>query len=742
MKKIIIFLLLAILSFASDTINLQLKWKNSFQFAGFYMAKEKNYYKKAGLDVNFYEFHSGLDVVDEVLKKKNYYGILDSSLFYWALKDKKIELLMPIFDHSPLCLVSTNMSVKTLKDIEKKNIAIDGYSFTSLPIIAMLKSQYVNLNKLKTNITLYSIKNLLTKKGVYGIYETDERYYLDEKKINYKIFKPRDYGFDFYGDILFTSQRELKNHPKKVKRFMDASKKGWNYAFNHIDETIKVILKKYNTQDLTYDKLEYEANKMKKFMSQKFEFNNDKINNIKNIYVLLGMVNAKVDIHSFIYSPCELTCAEKKFIKSHILKCILTTSWAPFNTLKDGKLTGITIDYWNIIKKRLNLRSQCETSDNWSDLLQKIKNKRADITLATTNTPDREKYAVFSKPYTNYPIVIATKNNIGFISNIKYLKDRKIAVGKNYTVEELLKKNYPSMQIIETKNIKEALTMVSDGKVFAALDILPVIAYHINKNNFTNLKIAGKTPWNFNVKFMIRKDYKILLPAINNAIDSINEDEKMAINNKWISVLYQSGHSTKEIVNIILIALIILLIILGWVINLKKEIRKRKKLELELERLATVDILTSINNRYKMDLTLYEQIEISKRYKRPLSLIYFDIDFFKLVNDNYGHKIGDLALIELSDLVLSSLRKSDVFGRWGGEEFLIILPETMLSEAVALSQKLKTTIENHNFSTIKKLTCSFGVINYEENDSVETLMNRVDKKLYKAKQNGRNRVEF
>ncbi len=523
---------------------------------------------------------------------------------------------------------------------------------------------------------------------------------------------------------------------------MDASKKGWNYAFNHIDETIKVILKKYNTQGFTYAKLKYEANKMKKFMSQKFEFNNDKINNIKNIYVLLGMANAKVDIHSFIYSPCELTCAEKKFIKSHILKCILTTSWAPFNTLRDGKLTGITVDYWNIIKKRLNLRSQCKTIDSWSDLLQKIKNKKADITLATTNTPDREKYAVFSKPYAAYPIVIATKNNIGFISNIKYLKGRKIAVGKNYTVEELLKKNYPSIQIVEAKNINEALNMVSDGKVFAALDILPVIAYHINKNNFTNLKIAGKTPWNFNVKFMIRKDYKILLPAINNAIDSINEDEKMAINNKWISVLYQSGHSTKEIVNIILIALVILLIILGWVINLKKEIRKRKKLELELERLATVDILTSINNRYKMDLTLYEQIEISKRYKRPISLIYFDIDFFKLVNDTYGHKIGDLALIELSNLVLDSLRKSDVFGRWGGEEFLIILPETMLSEAVTLAQKLKTTIENHNFDTIKKLTCSFGVISYEGNDSVETLMNRVDKKLYKAKQNGRNRVEF
>lgn len=742
MKKIIIFLLLTLLSFASETINLQLKWVNSFQFAGFYMAKEKNYYKKANLDVNFFEYRSKLDVIDEILKKKNYYGVLDSSLIYWALKDKKIELLMPIFDHSPLCLVSTDMSVKTLKDIEKKNITIDEYSLKSVPIVAMLKSQYIDLNKLSTNISKYSIKNLLTKKGVYGIYETDETYYLDKKKINYKIFKPVDYGFDFYGDILFTSQNEVKNHPKRVRKFMEATKKGWIYAMSHIDETIKIILKKYNTQKFSYNKLNYEANKMKNFISKKFEFDKDKIKNIKNIYVLLGMADPKTDINSFIYNPCELADKEKKFIKSHILKCISTASWAPFNTLKNGKLAGISIDYWNIIKKRLNIKAKCEISDNWSDLLQKIKDKKADITLSTTNTPDREKYAVFSKPYANYPIVIATKNSVGFISDIKSLKGKKIAVGKNYTIEKLLKKNFPSIQIVETKNTTEALALVSEGKVFAASDILPVVAYNINKNSFTNLKISGRTPWNFNIKFMIRKDYKILLPAINNAIDSINEDEKMAINNKWISVFYQRGYSIREIINIILIALVILLIITGWAISLKREIKKREKLELELKKLATMDMLTSINNRYKTDLTLYEQIEISKRYQRPLSLIYFDIDFFKHINDTYGHKTGDFALIELTSLVSDSLRKSDVFGRWGGEEFLIILPETKLDEAVTLAEKLKNIIENHNFNTIKKLTCSFGVISYKENDSVETLMNRVDKKLYKAKQNGRNRVEF
>ncbi len=155
-----------------------------------------------------------------------------------------------------------------------------------------------------------------------------------------------------------------------------------------------------------------------------------------------------------------------------------------------------------------------------------------------------------------------------------------------------------------------------------------------------------------------------------------------------------------------------------------------------------MDMLTSINNRYKMDLALDEQIEISKRYKRPLSIIYFDIDRFKQVNDTYGHKVGDLVLIKLSSLVAKSLRKSDIFGRWGGEEFLIILPETTQNEAIQLAEKLRIKIETFKFKVIPKLTCSFGIVAYIENDSTESMMLKADKKLYKAKRNGRNRIEF
>ncbi len=379
--------------------------------------------------------------------------------------------------------------------------------------------------------------------------------------------------------------------------------------------------------------------------------------------------------------------------------------------------------------------------DNWSDVLSEIRNKKADITLSTALTPKKTKYAIFSQPYASFPIVLATKNDIGFIPDISALKNKKVALGKNYSVDEFFRENYPKIHIVRTKDIDQALKLLDEGKVFAVADILPVIAYKIDKYHFSDIKISGKTHLNFYVRMMARKDYVPLISAVNKAISSISKDEKMKIGHKWMAVRYDNGYSSEYILDIVAISTIIILIILGWIVYLKKEISKRKKLEKKLKKLATTDRLTDINNRYKIDVLLEKHIEISRRYKRPLSFIYFDIDHFKKINDKYGHKIGDLVLIELASLIKKSIRKSDIFGRWGGEEFLVILPETEKEEAVELAEKLRITVKNHKFNKIKYLTCSFGVANYRKNDDGQKVIERIDKRLYKAKKRGRNRVE-
>ena len=175
---------------------------------------------------------------------------------------------------------------------------------------------------------------------------------------------------------------------------------------------------------------------------------------------------------------------------------------------------------------------------------------------------------------------------------------------------------------------------------------------------------------------------------------------------------------------------------------MRNEILKRDKLEQELEKLATKDRLTGIYNRYKLDIELEKQIQLSNRYHRPFSIVFFDIDHFKDINDSYGHDKGDLVLRELACLTQKNIRKNDIFGRWGGEEFLIICPEIGLIEATKLAEKLRRLIETYKFndSLLCSVTCSFGVTQFVDKDTQKIITKRVDTLLYEAKQKGRNRT--
>lgn len=156
---------------------------------------------------------------------------------------------------------------------------------------------------------------------------------------------------------------------------------------------------------------------------------------------------------------------------------------------------------------------------------------------------------------------------------------------------------------------------------------------------------------------------------------------------------------------------------------------------------ANTDYLTKLPNRRKMDSLLQQEIVRAGNREEPLTVILFDIDHFKKINDTYGHEIGDHILEELANLVKDSLRKSDFFGRWGGEEFLLIAVDTPLSKGITLSNRIKDLIATHDFKQIEGITCSFGVAEFENEDEAKDLLRRADNALYKAKEDGRNQVE-
>jgi len=158
------------------------------------------------------------------------------------------------------------------------------------------------------------------------------------------------------------------------------------------------------------------------------------------------------------------------------------------------------------------------------------------------------------------------------------------------------------------------------------------------------------------------------------------------------------------------------------------------------EEKANYDSLTKIYNRNKFNDLLEENFKLFKRYKRDICLAIFDIDFFKLVNDDYNHLVGDEVLKEFATLIKTSIRDTDLFARWGGEEFTLIMPETNINDAYKVLDNLREKISQEVFNTVGHKTCSIGLTQFNKNDTIKSLMARADKGLYTAKQTGRNKV--
>lgn len=162
-----------------------------------------------------------------------------------------------------------------------------------------------------------------------------------------------------------------------------------------------------------------------------------------------------------------------------------------------------------------------------------------------------------------------------------------------------------------------------------------------------------------------------------------------------------------------------------------------------LEKLSTTDPLTGLHNRAKLYEELQMWMNFSSRYKLPLSLVIFDIDDFKKINDEFGHLAGDRAIKEITGIIGGIIRETDILARWGGDEFIMLLPHTNRPQAVELSERIRSSISNHAFEMIGTITCSFGIASLNRYmASIEQFISRSDESLYKAKKSGKNVVMY
>ncbi len=457
-------------------------------------------------------------------------------------------------------------------------------------------------------------------------------------------------------------------------------------------------------------------------------------------------------------SQIKFTADELSYLeqKGEIRMCV-DPNWPPFESLEsDGKYQGLAADILALVAGRAYLKLVPVQTKSWAQSIEFAKTRRCDIFSLAMSTPERRTYMDFTPPYVSFPLVIATLDSSIFIENIEQISDRRLAIVKGYAYTELLRADYPDLDLIEVESVDQGLRMVQNHEAFGMIDALPTTAYAIQQGGYSGVKVAGRFDYNWELSIATRNDEPLLNSIMTKAITTVSAKEKTGIYNRWYAIRVESHFDYVQLFKIVFSGLLLLTLLVIWNRQVVHARRKTEAAmsqlkvvysELEsknnaLEQLAVRDHLTGLYNRMKLEEVLIDEAARSRRYHHPLSIIMLDIDFFKCVNDTDGHQMGDRVLQRISLVLQEGVREVDIVGRWGGEEFMVICPETDLNGALALAELLRQRIAEQTFSTGSGQTVSIGVAEFHHEDKVQDLVGRADTALYQAKSLGRNRVEF
>ncbi|QLC74229.1 diguanylate cyclase [Pseudomonas sp. LPB0260] len=510
---------------AAEKLRLQLRWLHQFQFAGYYMALEKGFYRQAGLDVQILPGGpQAARPIGALLAGEVDFAIANSGLVIARLRGKPVVALAAIMQTSPVVwIVRADSGIYTVHDLAgKRAMLLEPPESAELRITLLREG--IDLDRLQISPTGFDPQDLVDgRTDAYDGYTSNEPYWLKQQGVDYRLINPREYGVNFYNDVLATREALLEQRPEQVEAFVNASLKGWQYALDNIEESILLIQQRY-APEKTLEHLRFEAEELKKLIMPELvqlgHMNPGRWQTIADSYVELGMAEDSSDLDGFLYQ-------------------------------------GMT-------------------------------------------QPDHR-----------------------------------------------------------------LLYQVIAGAALALL-LMAIVA----------LRFARLSR------------------------------------------------------------------------RLRREVSRRRQAEQELrdsnlllERVANTDPLTGLWTRLKLEEVAHNEIKRAERYGLPLSLLFFDIDHFKVVNDQHGHDAGDRVLRAVAQRVQAQLRESDCLCRWGGEEFVILMPHTNLEHAAVIAEKLRILISNEPTAAQISVTASFGVAQWQPGQSLRELVKCADQVLYRAKQRGRNRIE-
>ena len=581
---------------APEKISLQLKWTHQFQFAGYYAAKEQGYYENSGLDVELIERTVDTGPIEQVMSGKAQYGISDSSIVVEFAKGTQVKALAAIFQHNPLVFITKQSSgITNPFEMKGKRIMLQDYeAYTPLRACfigaGLRENDYIYVKHTYDNGAL-----IRDEVDVISSYLTDAPYYFQQQGVEINIINPQDYGVDFYGDILFSSTQETIDHPDRVKRFKQATIKGWQYALTHQEELVQLIHEKYKSK-LSLNALRYEAKEIAKLISadtiplgaieasrllraaevyaQLYKTKALNINDIRSF------IQPDEDIHSIILTP-----QEQIWLHEHpLLKFTGDPDWLPYEAFDDkGEYIGIVADHLKLIEKHSGIKFNIVATKTWQESVVKARDGDIDIISETVDSSLTEIMA-FTKPYLSSPIVIVMNDKQDYVNNIAQIADKKIALIKDYGYIKHITNTYPGLDYHWVDTLQQGLEDVSSGKVDVLLSTLAHASYAISNSAIQNIRIVGKTEFTNDLALGVKKEYApVLIPLLNRAFDLITESERKQVFDQWGKVEFAPQTDYRVVIQVSLGLLLLLSMVLYWNRTLRQQIIARKQVEDRLQ---------------------------------------------------------------------------------------------------------------------------------------------------------------
>ena len=747
-----------------EAVSLQLKWLHQFQFAGYYAAKLKGFYEAEGLDVTIKERDLFKNNIEQVIKGESEYGISDSTLMLYQAQGSPLSIVSAIFQHSPHVFLSLKSSkIESPYDLQGKNIAFYQKDTDGFPLLAMLHQNNIEVN---TNRMVIKAGPEVLEKGavdVYPAYVSNEPYYFYSKGIDINIIRPMNFGVDLYGDLIFTHKEEVKNHPERVEAFKRASIKGWQYALKHKEEIIDYIINELKV-DKTFDHLMYEALAIEEVIQSDTvpigTLNPGRLTYIQKMFEDHKLIQPNQILSDGIYQQeqhkIKLNRREKAWIKQNPrVKVAVDRHWQPIEFVNSkGEYDGLLKNYLDYIGSITGIEFIPQIETNWTEAVEAVRYGQYDMFAAVVETPDRRKFTNFTPAFLNFPMVLATLKGENYIADFYKLPTKTIAVVENYAAHEIVKTNYPQLDILLVESAKEGLEAVSNGLAYGYLDNLAVIGHYIGELGLTNLQISGKSDFNANIKMAVNKELPQLHSILTKALATIDEPTRARFNSSWLTIEYKQEIDWRDLTLYLSPAVLILILILIYGHKMRRLNRAlaqsndelvlaQQNLEAShqrLEVLSVTDFLTGAYNRQHLDLVIEQEINRCIRYGDKLSILLIDLDDFKKINDTYGHIVGDQVLKDAFNKMQVEVRRSDTVGRWGGEEFLVICPQTQLEQAVKTAEKILSSLKKLKFNEGFTISASIGISEYQPEEESMHFVERADKQLYRAKEQGKDQA--